>query len=259
MKQNPDKPVFPDLLWSKPETKRRGGKLLIMGGHSHSLAAPAKAFAAAEAAGVGTARVILPDVTRKILGKSFPEAEFAPSTPSGSLAQSALGTMLDNAGWADGVLMAGDFGRNSETAVLLEKFIQKFDGQLVVAGDGIDPFLQTHSILLKRPGTLCAIEFSKLQKLSKNNFPDPPLLNSSELPKITGTLDTVTSSGNVGFLTEHGGHIVVSLSGRSSVTPLTAEDNWQVPLPAYAAVWRLHQPVRPFEAITTAVWEYINP
>lgn len=250
--------MFPDLLWNKPENKSRGGKLLLIGGHSHSLAAPAKAFSAAEIAGVGSARVILPDVTRKVLGKSFPEAEFAPSTPSGSLAQSALAVMLDSASWADGVLLAGDFGRNSETAILLEKFTQKFQGKLSIAGDAIDPFLRQNSGLLKRPQTFCCVEFSKLQKLSKNNFPDPPLLNSSELTKFIDVLNLATNINKVGFLTEHRGHIAVSLSGRSSVTPIPPDRNWQEELPAYTAVWLLQQPLKPFEAVTTAAWEFIN-
>jgi hypothetical protein len=91
-------------------------------------------------------RVLLPSATKKLVSQVFPEAEFAPSTPSGSFAREALGQLLDSADWADGVLLAGDFGRNSETAILLESFAQKYKGQLTVAQDGIDYFLHSTCI-----------------------------------------------------------------------------------------------------------------
>ncbi|HXY18323.1 MAG TPA: hypothetical protein VEH48_02805, partial [Candidatus Nitrosopolaris sp.] len=128
LRQTPDKPLFPDLLWSRPENKRQRGKLLIVGGNSHGFAAPASAFAAAGTAGIGAARVLLPDATQKTIGTGFTDAVFAPSTPSGSFSRQALAELLENAGWADGVLLAGDFGRNSETAILLESFLDKYKG-----------------------------------------------------------------------------------------------------------------------------------
>src|SRR5471030_891522 len=101
LRQTADKPLFPDLLWSRPENKRQAGKLLIVGGSVDGFAAPAAAFSAAAEAGIGTARVLLPDSTRKVLGTSFAEAEFCPSTPSGSFSRQALAQLLENAEWAD--------------------------------------------------------------------------------------------------------------------------------------------------------------
>jgi NAD(P)H-hydrate repair Nnr-like enzyme with NAD(P)H-hydrate dehydratase domain len=89
-KQTPDKPLFADLLWSKPENRLHAGKLLIIGGNKHLVAAPGVAYSAAQKAGIGACRVILPDSTKRMVGKVFPEAEFAPSTPSGSFARESL-------------------------------------------------------------------------------------------------------------------------------------------------------------------------
>src|SRR5574337_963690 len=100
LKQNTDSPLFPDLIWSRPENKRHAGKLLIIGGNAHGFAAPAAAFAAAGRAGRGSMRVILPQVLQKTLRKSFSEAEYAPSTPSGSFARAALAMLLEHAEWA---------------------------------------------------------------------------------------------------------------------------------------------------------------
>ena len=44
------------------------------------------------------------------------------------LVLAALAPLLDLAQWADGVLLAGDIGRNSETTVLLETFMSKYHG-----------------------------------------------------------------------------------------------------------------------------------
>ena len=35
------KPLYPDVIWSKPENKQAAGKLLIIGGHAYGFSAPA--------------------------------------------------------------------------------------------------------------------------------------------------------------------------------------------------------------------------
>jgi hypothetical protein len=249
-------PLFPDLLWSRPENKRQAGKLLIIGGNSHGFAAPAAAFNAAVKAGIGTARVILPDSLRKTLGTSFAEAEFAPNTPSGSLAKRALDALLESAGWADGVLLAGDFGRNSETAVLLSSFIGKLKEQVSVAQDGLDYFLAANSHLLSREKTLSVINLGKLQKLAKANRPGTPVLHSMNLHELTTVLADWTNGTPAAFITKHADSYVVAAGGKASTTSVKTEQNWQAELAAYAAVWQLQNPEKTFEALTTAIYEY---
>src|SRR5688500_570948 len=133
-----DTPLYPDLLWSRPEQRSAAGKLLIIGGNLHAFAAPAEAFGHAEKAGAGAIRVILPDAARKIVGRVMEHVEYVPSTPSGSFAQKALAELLDLGMWSDAVLIAGDLGRNSETAILLEAFAEKYPGQLTLTKDAAD-------------------------------------------------------------------------------------------------------------------------
>src|SRR4051812_2319498 len=102
LRQTTNKPLFPDVLWSRPENRRHAGKLLIVGGHKQEFNEVSAAYAASIKAGIGTVRVILPDSLQKTLGKMFPEAEYAASTPIGSFSRQALGTLLDVADWADG-------------------------------------------------------------------------------------------------------------------------------------------------------------
>src|SRR5579862_3020716 len=149
-RQTADKPLFPDVLWSRPENKRYAGKLLIIGGHSQSFNAVSQAYGAAAKAGAGTVRVILSQRLRKMVSAFFPEAEFAQSNQIGSFGRAARGALLAAAEWSDAVLLAGDFGRNSETAILLEGFIEKYTGQLALAGDSLDYFLKDPSKLVGR-------------------------------------------------------------------------------------------------------------
>jgi hypothetical protein len=255
-KQTPDKPLFPDLLWSRPENKRTAGRLLVIGGNSYAFRAPSAAYAAAEKAGIGTTRVILPDSTQKVLGRNFAAAEFAPSTPSGSFSRSALAQALEAAEWADGVLLAGDFGRNSETAIFLESFAQKYQGRLTVADDGLDYFINPRSPILERPETLLIIELGRLQKLAKTNRPSSPVLHNMSLIDLVTLLSDWTSSSPAAFITKHLGQLIVAVSGKVSTTPYQQGNEWQVELAASTSVWWLQQSERPLEALTSAIYSY---
>jgi len=252
-KQAPDKPLFEDILWSRPENRMHAGKLLVIGGNKHLVAAPGIAYSASGKAGIGTARALLPDSTKRMIGKVFPEAEFAPSTPSGSFAREALDHFLDLANWADGVLLAGDFGRNSETAILLESFAQKYSGQLTVAGDAVDYFLSKKSLLFERENTLAVINFGKLQKLAQNNRPQPPIKYEMNMHQLVEILQ----EWKINLITNHADMFVAATAdGKVSTSKMSQDLNWQVELPAYAATWWLQQSAKTFEALTTAIYCY---
>lgn len=258
LKQTADKPLFPDLLWSRPETKQARGKLLIIGGNKFSFVAPAGAYNAAMKAGIGSARVILPDSLRRVVGKMFPEAEFAPSTPSGSFSRQALAEVLDCAQWAGGVLLAGDFGRNSETAILLESLSSKYKGQLTVANDSTDYFLQSKSPLLERENTVLVINLGKLQKLAKNNRPSTPILHNMSLMELVSTLTDWTSGSPIALITKHEGNLIAAYGGKAVTSVQAEETSWQLDLASYACVWSLQQPDKTLESIASSIYQYQN-
>ncbi len=167
-----DTALFPELEWSRPENKNQAGKLLIIGGNIHGFAAPAEAYGLADTAGAGSIRVMLPESLRKAVGKLFPAAEFAPSTPSGSFAAQALAELLDASLWADSVFLPGDISRNSETTVLLENFLEKYDRPVTLTKDAADIFCQQPLSILHRPDTLLVLAMGQLRKLgSEAHFP----------------------------------------------------------------------------------------
>lgn len=257
LKQSPDKPLFPDLLWSRPETKTQAGKLLIVGGHKHAFAAPASAYGAAQKAGIGSIRVLLPNVLKRTLGPSFAEAEFASSTPSGSFSRQALVTLLELAEWSDGLLLAGDLGRNSETAILLEKLLQKYSGQLTCTDDSLNYFLD-NGVMTSRRHNAIVIETVRLQKLAKNNRPSTPILHRMNLHELITVLADWTTSTPALFITKHADNFVVASGGKVSTTPTKDLLNWQVELAAYVAAWLIQQPRKTFEAISTAVYDFVT-
>jgi hypothetical protein len=258
-KQAGDKPLYPDLLWSRPENKQHAGKLLIIGGNQFGFVEPADAYRAAEAAGIGTARMLLPDSLRPYVGKVFTAGELAPSTPSGSFSQQALGSALQEAGWADGVLLAGGLGRNSETAIMLEKFADKYTGQLTITKDAADYFTTTPQKLLARPGTLFVISFAQLQKLGSAAKFSQAFTFGMDMLHLVDALHEFTKRHQTNVIVKHLENIFVAGDGEVSSTKLTEDQEmWRVKTAAVAAVWWLQNPNQPFAALTTAVYETIE-
>src|SRR5688572_16330521 len=92
-KQTAEKPLFPDIEWSKPEQRSQAGRLGIIGGNKLGFAGVAEAYGVAQTTGVGELRVLLPDVLRKTIPATITDTMFAPTNPSGSLARDALAEM----------------------------------------------------------------------------------------------------------------------------------------------------------------------
>lgn len=253
LKQSSDKPLFPELIWSRPQNRAQAGKLLVVGGNLHAFAAPAEAFAEAETAGAGTVRVILPDAAKKIVGPVLEHVEYAPSTPSGSFGRQALSELLEMSHWADGVLVAGDLGRNSETAILLEKFAVKFKGQLTLTKDAVDYVVSSPEIVSGRENTLLVLSFAQLQKLASGLGFEKAFTFDMDMLRLAGALHDFTKKLPIYIVVRHLDQTHVAASGKVASTKLQAgEDVWRVATAARAAVWWLQNPSKPFESITTS-------
>jgi hypothetical protein len=256
-KQTAEQPLFPDLLWSRPENRAQAGKLLIVGGNAHGFAAAGEAYTEAVAAGIGTARVLLPDSLQKTVGRVFAAGEYAPSTPSGSFSQKALAELLGMARWADGVLLAGDLGRNSETAILLEQFISKYSGQLTLTQGAADYFTKAPCDLLQRPSTLLVISFAQLQKIAVSARFAAAFTFDMNFLRLIDTLHDFTNQHQVNIIVKHLDTIFVAVGGQVSTTKLDPyPDIWRVKTAAHAATWWLQTPDKPFQALTTNLVNY---
>lgn len=257
-KQTADSALYPDLSWSRPENRAQAGKLAIIGGNAHGFAAAGEAYIESERAGVGVARVLLPDSLQKTVGRVFEAGEYAPSTPSGSFSQKALSDALSIANWGDATLLAGDVGRNSETAILLESFCSKYTGQLTITKDAVN-YVISAPVLLSRSDTLLVLSFAQLQKLAIASHNPDPFTYDMGLVQLVDKLHAFTTTHPAHIIVKYLEDIVVAVNGQISTTKLQKDmPIWRVKIASYAAVWWVQNPSKPFEAMTTAVHEIIR-
>jgi hypothetical protein len=115
--------------------------------------------------------------------------------------------------------------------------------------------LHKNSLLYERDNTLAAIDFGKLQKLAQNNRPLPPIKFGMNMHQLVELLQ----EWGVNLITNHAGQFVLAAAdGKVSTTKISEDSNWQSELAAYAATWWLQQPKKTFEALTTAIFDYIK-
>jgi len=253
-KQSLTAPLFPDIEWSKPEQKSMAGKLGIIGGNKLGFAGVAEAYSVALQTGVGNIRVLLPDVLKKTIPSSITDAVFAPTNPSGSLNKDALDEMNAMSAWADEVLLIGDAGRSSETAILYEQFIQKYQGQLVLTRDAVDLVKNSAELLVERPKTVLVVSFAQLQKLFQAVYYPKVLTFSMQLTNLVEAVHKFTITYPSTIVVLHKDHLVIASGGNV----VSQEWNspmmiWRGSVAAKAASYWLWSPSKPLEAIASSI------
>lgn len=252
-KQSLGKPLFADLAWSRPENRQSKGKLLIIGGNAQALKAPSEAYAEAEKAGAGNIRIVLPDSIKKLAGPGLLDgAIFTPSTLSGSFAKSALSNFLEQAEWADGVLIAGGLGQNSETAIAIERFINQSRCQLTLAGDSLE-YIKNYSAKTLVRSNLCLVaSLSQTQKIIAKTRPELLITSKSPLFQVVEKLHILTQEQTYSLVVRHFDHLLAASEGQISTTPVQHPKASHV-ISAHTAVWWMQNPNKPFAAITNAI------
>lgn len=253
-KQSPDTALFPNIEWSKPEQRAMAGKLGIIGGNKLGFAGVAEAYAIATSTGVGQVKVLLPQVLKKTIPSAITDALYAPTNISGSLSKEAAVEMATMSSWADGVLLIGDAGRSSETAILYEQFIQKYTGQLVITRDAVDLVKNSAQLLVDRPHTLLVVSFAQLQKLFQAVYYPKVLTFSMQLTNLVEALHKFTVTYPVSIAVLHKETFIIAHDGEVISTPW---DNpmaiWRGNVATKAAAYWLWNPSKPLEATATAI------
>jgi ADP-dependent NAD(P)H-hydrate dehydratase / NAD(P)H-hydrate epimerase len=244
--------LFPDIVWSRPESKNQAGKLAIIGGNSHGFGAPGMAYNIALEAGAGICRVLLPDAIKKIVKSILPDADFALSTPSGSFSRQALDALLQIAQWSDAVLLPGDVGRNSETAMLLESFVEKYKGMLTITQDAVDYFKETPAQLLDRDKTLIVLSLAQLQKIFSSSSAVVPITLGMNTAQLVDALHDFTQIHPACIVTSHNEMIFVAFGGQI-ITTKHEEKTWRVKTASRASVFWLQNPNKMLEAVVSSL------
>ena len=246
-KQERSAPLFPDVAWSKPERRDLAGKLAIIGGNSQIFAAVAAARQTAFQVGAGEVKVILPESLKKALPASFTtqlsDVIFSSAGPSGGFAAAALNDWLAAADWANVVLFVGDSGANSETASLLETFLDHNQHTpVVITRDAVDLIKHSAERILRREPTHLVVSFSQLQKLFRSVYYPKVLTFNQGVKQIAETLHKFTISYPAAISLWHADNLFVAKNGTVITTEFTAPLRvWSGEVATKIAVWQIWQ------------------
>lgn len=218
-KQTATKPLYPDIEWSKPERQQQRGKLGIIGGNKLGFISVAEAYETSLGTGVGEVKVLLPEALRKTIPPTMTDVIFGKTNPSGGLAAMALTEMKAIGEWADGILMIGDTGHNSETAILYENFLHEYDGPLTITRDAIDLLRSDGQTLAKRPNTLLVMSFAQLRKLFQAVYYPIVLTFSMQLTNLVEALHKFTVTYPVTIAVLHQDNIIIASGGEVTTMP----------------------------------------
>lgn len=254
-KQDPFKPLFPDIAWSKPEQRAHAGRMAIIGGNKLGFVAIRDAYEVAHGIGAGQIRAILPDVLKRTVPASVSDAVFLPSNPSGGFSREALPEFHAACEWADVCLLVGDAGRNSETAMAFESLLSS-PAQLVITRDAVDLLMPTMNQFVEREHTTLVVSFAQLQKLFQSIYYPKMLSFSMQLLQLVETLHKFTISYPVTIVTFHQNQLIVARDGQV-ITQEFSEPMaiWRGITATRAATYLLWNKPKPLEAIATSFTE----
>lgn len=254
-KQKKDKLLFPDIEWSKPEQKTQAGKLLIVGGTTHGFSAVVKSYSAAYEAGVGEVKVAVPDGLKNSLPSDFSDGIFLPTNQSGALSKDGEVELISARSWANGVLLVGDSGQNSETAILYDKLLDSSDTWLTITRDTVELLLTSAEKLVSRPNTSLIMNFPQIQKLFSKVYYPKILTSSMQFTSFVEAVHKFTITYPVTISVLFNDKITVAFDGKV----VSQDFNDQISLingtlAAKSATYLLWNKNKPLEAIATS-WQ----
>jgi len=253
-KQAPLNPLYPDIEWSKPEQRQQRGRLGIVGGNKLSFISVAESYVVSQKTGAGDVRVLLPDVLKKSIPTTMTEVVFGKTNPSGGLAKEAITEMKAIGKWASGVLLVGDAGHNSETAILYEDFLHEYHGPLTITRDAIDLLKNASASVVDRPNTLLVVSFAQLQKLFRTIYYPIVLTFSMQLTNLVEALHKFTITYPVSIAVLHQNNVIIANNGQVTSTPHTDPMRiWRGEVATIAAVYWMWTPSKLLEGVTTSL------
>lgn len=245
-KQSPGEPLFPDVEWNKPERKDQAGKLGIIGGNKLGFAATAESYQVAKDTGAGEVRILLPDALKKTIPPNITDALFAPTNHSGGLATEAESEIRSLVDWSDAILLPGDAGKNSQTAILYESLISKANKPTVVTRDAVDLVQNSFTAVLENPNTVLIASFAQVQRIFKSVYYPKILTFSMQLSQVVETLHKFTLTYPATIVTLHAEQIIIAQGGE------VVTQKWHDPM----RIWRGHTAAR---AASFLLWTPQSP
>lgn len=210
--QDPDKPLFPEIIWEKPEQRDMAGNLLMIGGCAQSLHNVAVCYQKAISALIGRCTVILPESLRKVTD-NLNGIIYAPSNQIGSFAKTSLNIMLYTSSNHDATILSGDLGKNSETAIVLSDFLHNYHGPLIITNDTVDILYPDTKYLLKRDKTFIFLTYKQLQKIAIENKETKAFSHNLSLVQLIKQLHEFTKNISAMIVTKFQKQLIVAYQG----------------------------------------------
>ncbi len=243
-----NEPLFPDILWSRPENRNGAGKLLIVGGSADNLANVAQSYTMAEQAGVGACFLLVPESLQKVT-KNIPFIHYGPANRSGSFAERSLSEMLDLAKNVDGIMLAGNMGKNSETSLTLDKFLSKYRGLLGINSSSLESLSLGWQSLLARDNTILEIDIKTLQQIGISLSFDKPITSDSPNWLIAESLSKISMNFPT-TLALYTNSTIWLAQGSQVIACDQQKYNF-----CKGMVWAIQQPKKQLQAIATSIIE----
>jgi NAD(P)H-hydrate repair Nnr-like enzyme with NAD(P)H-hydrate dehydratase domain len=196
--------------------------------------------------GQGKLEFCSPDCLKSTVPRSIEDVVFADCNQSGSLSADAKTELFSSAEWADGVLLIGDAGRNSETAIVYEEFISHYNGPLTITRDAIDLVKNNPKLLIERSDTLIIASFAQVQKLFQSVYYPKMLTFNMQLLQLVEALHKFTITYSCTIVTLHKDTMIIASGGK------VVTQEWTNPM----AIWRGSVATR---AATYWLWNPSSP
>ena len=254
-KQTLDTPLYEDIIWEKPENKLISGRFLIVGGNAHEFASSAQIFESLKKAGAFNIFLALPDVLKKIINSLDLAVSYLPSNPSGSIGLNAVAELIDLDNNSDIVILAQDLGKNSETTLCMDHFLNKNKSLICLTSENIDLIENIENPDYKK--MLLVTNFSDLQKLLIKKF-NVLIKNSDELFVTLNKLYEINVKFPLNLICIHEENIIVVADQKISTTNIrTKHLNLVEVLSAYGSFYFVNNQNKIYQALTSAVFEVL--
>lgn len=256
-----DKLLFPEIAWARPEQKSRAGKILIVGGGSGSFRSLALAYDTAQKTGAGEVKILAPDSLNKFLKiNKLTDVVFTKSNHSGGFSAEAWDDFRAAEAWADAILLIGDTNKNSETAVLFEKFILFTDKPITITRDAVDILINSSHEILQKPNLTIIASFAQLQKIFSSVFYPKVLTFSLQLANFVEIIHKFTLTYPCLVAVFHAENLIFAQNGKVVSNPASSRiakfsplSLWSGQTPTEVAVWQMWSASKKLESSITAV------
>jgi hypothetical protein len=171
------------------------------------------------------------------------------------LSKSGEAELIAAGQWADGILLVGDSGQNSETAILYDKLLDATDAWATITRDAVELLYTSAEKLANRPHTNLVMNFPQVQKLFSKVYYPKILTFSMQFMSFVEAARKFTITYPVTLTVLFGSKIIVAHGGQvvsQDFSDQTALINGQ--LAARAAAYLLWSPKKPLPAIATS-WQ----